>query len=320
MTRKTPTPVPTDDLDFNIESFSIALQSEGKARKTIIIYQTAAFAFARYLRANGLPIAVASIERTHVEAFLASLREPQPRSGKPYGEATRNQYYRSLQALFKYLSAEGDGMIDASPMRNMTPPKITDNPPAVLTDDQLNSVFRVCEGTSFEDRRDNAILRLFADSGIRLAELTHIATTDIDLPYLRVTVTGKFGRTRQPRYGTRTARAIDRYLQLRRKHPYAADPALWLGQRGPMTENGVYQMVERRARQAGLADARVHPHAFRAAFANNFLATGGQEGDLMQMAGWRSRSMIDRYARSAAAHRAAGNFNGHSLVDRLAKG
>jgi integrase len=48
----------------------------------------------------------------------------------------------------------------------------------------------------------------------------------------------------------------------------------------------------------------VHPHLFRHTFAHEWLADGGQEGDLMQIAGWKSRSMLSRYGASAAGKRA----------------
>ena len=52
-----------------------------------------------------------------------------------------------------------------------------------------------------------------------------------------------------------------------------------------MTASGVYQMIERRGREAGV---EVNPHKFRHTFSHDWLDRGGAEGDLMELNGWSS--------------------------------
>jgi site-specific recombinase XerD len=94
-----------------------------------------------------------------------------------------------------------------------------------------------------------------------LSELSGLGTEDVSAHDREAVVTGKGNKQRTVKYTYETARALDRYMRERAKHPMARASALWLGvRRGPMTSSGVYQVVERRASQAGI---RLHPHMFR---------------------------------------------------------
>jgi integrase len=88
-----------------------------------------------------------------------------------YSEAYAYQQYRSLQQFFRWLSLE-DGL--PSPMAKLRPPKVSGKPVPFFTSVELSRLGRCCRGSSFEDRRDAAVLTVFLATGIRVSELAAI--------------------------------------------------------------------------------------------------------------------------------------------------
>jgi site-specific recombinase XerD len=294
------------DLRSLVPAWQRSLRAANRAPKTLETYSEAARLFIRFLLEQGMPTEAAKLTREHVETFIAQLLEH-------YKPATANNRYRALARLFDYLVEEGE--ITDSPMAKMKPPTIPDGQVPVVADNDLRKLLAAADGKDFEGRRDTAALRLLIDSGMRASELVGLKISDLDLDLGVAVVLGKGRRPRTCPFGSKTATALDRYLRIRARHAKGTSEWLWLGPKGKLTYSGLRQMIERRAEQAGIG--HIHAHQLRHTFAHSFLSQGGGETALMQLAGWRSRAMLNRYGASAAAERAREEYKRLGIGDRL---
>lgn len=289
-----------------VESFDLSLRAARKSGNTRAVYLGAAYKFATWLVGEKVTD-FTHVRKGHIELYLVWLAETPRPNGELYAAGYVNNQYRALQQFFRWFSSEED---TANPFAKLSPPKMGEKVIPVIDEKRLGDLIRLCEkGRDFESRRDAAMLRLFASTGIRLAELTYLKVEDVDLTKCIAIVTGKGDKERVVKFDYKTAQALNRYLRTRAdSHKLAHHPRLWLAikNRGPMTPNGIRQVVERRGLAVGM---HLHPHMFRHTFSHRWLDGGGETGDLMELNGWASPQMVRRYGASARSARAQRSYD-----------
>lgn len=290
------------DLCALLASWELHLRAERKSPATIKSYGDGVRRFVAWCEEKGHSPA---LDRRTVAAFVADILES---GAEP---ATARSRHLALRRFSAWLVEERE--LGDDPLLGTKPPKLDAKVVPVLTEDQLRALVKACDGPDLRDRRDEAVVRLMAETGMRAGEVIGMTSADVDLPRgLAVVRRGKGGKGRTVPFGPQTGRALDRYMRLRRAHRLAESAPLWLGDRGKgFTYFGLHAALKYRADIAGLTG--FHPHVLRHTAASRWLAAGGTEGGLMAVAGWSRRDMIDRYTKATAEHRAADEARGLRL-------
>jgi integrase/recombinase XerC len=304
---------PHPDFELLAGSWQLALGADRYAANTVLSYTRALVHFAAWLGRQQPGADPTEVTRDHVRAWIIELREST-------SSGTARSMFPGVRHFYRWMVAEGE--TEKDPTEGIRTPRPNDTSTPTVTPAQIRAMLATCTGQSFLSRRDEAIIMVFVDGGLRLAEVQGLPLAAVDPRDRMLFVEGKGSNRSGPRrravpLGVKAARAVDRYVRERRRHPYADRPQLWLGARGrpSLSMDGIDAMLKRRAALAGVTG--VHSHVFRHSWASAFRKAGGSEGDLMVLGGWHSRQMLDRYGRTEADERAREAYRRLSFGDRL---
>lgn len=282
-------------------SWQLALRAERKSPQTLKTYSDGVSQYLAYCAEHGLE----PMDKHHLAAFVAHLLED--RGAAPSTARSRQLAVRRFAA---WLAEEGEILSD--PFLGVKAPKLDEKVIDPLSDDELRALIKACAvpkgaepQVALRHRRDEAIIRLMFETGIRAGEIVALELDDIDLAGGLATVRrGKGGKGRVAPFGPDATLALDRYIRLRRSHRLAEVPALWLGDRGKrFSYDALHKTLGERAARAGLVG--FHPHKLRHTAAHRWLSAGGSETGLMAVAGWTRPDMLMRYTKAQASARAA---------------
>jgi integrase/recombinase XerD len=252
----------------------------GLSRNTLAAYRSDLLQFGRFL--EGRDSAVATAEPADVADFLAGLDGVDGGTASP---ATVNRKQACLRSFYKHLRREE--IVASDPTAKLTAARKGRRLPQVLTRGEVERLLSQPHGTEPIALRDRALLETMYACGLRASEATGLAVTDLDLAELVLRAHGKGSKERLVPVGRAAADALRRYLERGRPELIGAsvEPHLFVNFRGgTLTRQGLYKIVQRHARSAGLAD-RMSPHTLRHTFATHLLAGGCDLRAVQEMLG-----------------------------------
>lgn len=239
----------------------------------------------------------------HISAFLASQNK--------LSKKTISNYHVGLSALWTWMMEEN--LAEEHIPRQVKRPKPEKRAIVPFTEADIKELLsalgkskpysrpgkRECSHTTPQPLRNQAIIFLLLDTGIRASELCGLRIKDIDLKNRRIMVFGKGAKERSVPFGPRTGTILWKYITTR-EDAKEDDDYLFITVNGePMTDDRLYKVLKTLGKRAGVRD--VHPHRFRHTFAISFLRNNGNPWALQMALGHSTMDMVSVYLALAQA-------------------
>ncbi len=239
-------------------------------------------------------------DKSSIRVYKSALHSFRARSGKELTVRTKNHHLTILRAFLRYLIREEE--MDVYPPDRVTRLKEEQRRVKVLFADELERLLTAPDRTTKDGMRDSAMLHLFFSTGLRLAELRGLNKKDINYDTREISVRGKRGKIRVVFVSDRAADALREYAGCRIDHLIPLfirnhDKAILTmppGEEFRLSANGIYKMVKKYARLAGIM-TDPSPHTLRHSFATNLLQNGADLRSVQEMLGHKDLGTTQIY-------------------------
>jgi integrase/recombinase XerD len=280
----------------------------GLSRNTLNAYRTDLLQYGGFLAerdADALTVGPAD-----VADFLAGLASGGDRP--PCSAATIHRKAACLRSFYKHLRR--DELIVADPTAALSAPRRARRLPQVLNYAEVQRLLAAPRGSEPTTLRDRALLEVMYACGLRASETIGLEVADLDLAEGLLRARGKGSKERLVPLGRQAIAAIRGYLRGGRQKligERVEEPKLFVNFRGgPLTRQGLYKIVQRHARDAGLA-GRMSPHTLRHSFATHLLAGGCDLRAVQEMLGHADIATTQMYTHLSGEHLKDVYFRAH---------
>ncbi len=282
-------------MEEQLIAFLSHLQREYRySENTIAAYRNDLSRFQEHIEkvANGRLADWSALGESDIEAYLAYMKHKDP----PYASSTIARKVAAIKSFYNYLTAQG--IVEENPTLEIDSPKVKKRLPQTLTFAEVERLLDApAQGRSPKNLRDQTLLNILYETGMRVTEVVSIQLGDVDVERSILSSPTRQGDAREIPFDETTAALLDAYLADGR--PQLAkdrrEQALFLNHRGEkLTRQGLWLIIKGYARQAGL-NTEVTPHTLRHSFAVHRLSKGSPLEDIQRLLGHANISTTQIY-------------------------
>lgn len=278
-------------LEEGIDEYLVSLRVErGLAANTIAAYARDLEQYREFLEGRN--------PRTElVDDFVSELR------ARGLTAASVARKVASIRGLHRFLVVEGMSELDPTAM--VVTGRGRDPFPKALTIEEAIGLVEAPRDDRVPDRRDRALLEFLYGTGARVSETVGLDLGDLDLADRAALITGKGSKQRLVPLGSKAIAALEAWLPDRLglvRRTVRGDPVFLNLRGGRLSRQGAFDVVKKRAVQAGIDPERVSPHVLRHSAATHMLEGGADLRTVQELLGHATISTTQVYTRVSPAH------------------
>ncbi len=266
-------------MDQHLDQFLHYLVVEkGLSQNTIEAYSHGLARFFDHLRGKKIQD-VRDVAKLDVQGFLLTLRK------KNLNAKSIARDLAAIRSFFRFLIQEG--ILEANPVEDLESPKVAKTLPEILSVKEIEQVLEQPNLRTPLGMRDRAMLELLYATGMRVSELTHLPTHQVNLEGGYVLLYGKGSKERIVPLGSEAMKWVALYLKGARGSLSKGkeNPSLFINRSGKrMSRQRFWKNLKDYARKAGL-HKRITPHLLRHSFATHLLERGADLRSVQMMLG-----------------------------------
>ena len=280
----------------------------GLSRNTLEAYRTDLQQYGQFLRRRGVdPLDVSADD---LRAFVSELAAGHNGSSA-VAPATLQRKIACLRSFYRHLRRER--ILVADPTAELRAPRSRARLPKVLSRDEVQALLAQPRGSDPGALRDRALLETMYACGLRASEAITLELGQLDLEAGILRTRGKGSKERIVPIGSKAVEALRAYIERGRPKLVGLrdEPRVFVNMRGGgLSRQGLYKIVQRHARSAGLA-GRMSPHTLRHTFATHLLAGGCDLRSLQEMLGHADIGTTQIYTHLSASRLRDVYFDAH---------
>jgi integrase/recombinase XerD len=251
---------------------------KGLSQNTIEAYSHGLTRFLDHLKGKKIQD-VRDVGKFDVQGFLLVLRK------KNLNTKSVVRDLAAIRGFFRFLIQEG--ILKTNPIEDLESPKVAKTLPEILS---LKEIEQILEQPNLETplgMRDRAMLEMLYATGMRVSELTHLPTHQLNLEGGYVLLYGKGSKERIVPIGSEAMKWVILYLQGARRALSKGKESgfLFINRSGKgMSRQRFWKSLKNYAKKAGL-HKRITPHLLRHSFASHLLERGADLRSVQMMLG-----------------------------------